>query len=95
MSEGDKAAPEANDEVVSAAEVKAFKKQIRQPERVLGNKNTESGNPQRSCSHWPRKKAHLAAALVRRGGFPVKWGMDVLGGPVQRLPVQPQHTASS
>ena len=38
MSEGGKTAIEANDEVVSVAEVKALKKRIRQLERVLGKK---------------------------------------------------------
>ena len=42
MSEGGKTAIEANDEVVSVAEVKALKKRIRQLERVLGNKTLES-----------------------------------------------------
>ena len=41
MSEGGKTAIEANDEVVSVAEVKALKKRIRQLERVLGNKTLE------------------------------------------------------
>jgi len=41
MSEGGKTAIEANDEVVSVAEVKTLKKRIRQLERVLGNKTLE------------------------------------------------------
>ncbi len=40
-SDGDKTAIEANDEVVSVAEVNAHKKQIRPLERVLGNKTLE------------------------------------------------------
>ncbi len=56
MSEGGKTATEANDEVVSVAEVKALKKRIRQLEARSRQQNTGSGNPQRSCSHWPRKK---------------------------------------
>ena len=43
-----------------------------------GQQTTGSGNSQRSCSHWPRKKTHLAAALVWRGGFPVKRVTDAL-----------------
>ena len=41
MSECGKTTIEANDEVVSVAEVKALKKRIRQLERVLGNKTLE------------------------------------------------------
>lgn len=41
MSEGGKTAIEANDDVVSVAEVKALKKRIRQLERALGNKTLE------------------------------------------------------
>ena len=41
MSEGGKTATEADDTVVSVAEVKVLKKRIRQLERVLGNKTLE------------------------------------------------------
>ena len=41
MSDGGKMAIEANDKLVSVAEVKALKKRIRQLERVLGNKTLE------------------------------------------------------
>lgn len=41
MSEGGKTTIDANDEVVSVAEVKALKKRIRQLERFLGNKTLE------------------------------------------------------
>ena len=46
MSEGGKTAIEANDEVVSVAEVKALKKRIRQLERVLGNKTIVTNGDQ-------------------------------------------------
>lgn len=41
MNEGGKTAIEANNEVVSVAEVKAFKKRTHQLERVRGNKTLE------------------------------------------------------
>ncbi|EGW50784.1 hypothetical protein HMPREF1022_00060, partial [Desulfovibrio sp. 6_1_46AFAA] len=73
MSEGGKTAIEANDEVVSVAEVKALKKRIRQLERVLGNKTLEVEILKEAVRIGrEKKKLNLAAALVRRGGFPVK-----------------------
>lgn len=77
MSEGGKTAIEANDEVVSVAEVKALKKRIRQLERVLGTKHWKWKSSKKSFA-LAAKKTHLATALVRRGGFPVKRVTDAL-----------------
>ena len=77
MSEGGKTAIEDNDEVVSVAEVKAFKKRIRQLERVLGNKTLEV-EILKEAVRIGRENTHLAAALVRCGGIPVKRVTDAL-----------------
>ena len=80
MSEGGKTAIEANDEVVSVAEVKALKKRIRQLERVLGNKTLEV-EILKEAVRIGREKNSSRGCLVRRGGFPVKRITDALRCP--------------
>ena len=77
MSKGNKTAIEANDEVVKVVEIKVLKKRIRQLERVLGNKTLEVEILKKTV-HIGREKNHLAVALVRRGGFPVKRATDAM-----------------
>ena len=83
MSEGGKAAIEANDEVVSVAEVKALKKRIRQLERVLGNKTLEveilnklvalaaKNNASRDCP-CPAWRISSETGHRRPGGVPIQ-----------------------
>ena len=71
MSEDGKTSIEVNNEVVSAAEVKALKKRIRQSEHVLGTRHWK-WKSLKELFALAAKKTHLAAALVRRRGFPVK-----------------------
>ena len=68
MSAGGKRAIEANDEVVSVAEVKALKKRIRQLERILATKRLKLKFSRKPFA-LATKNLHLAAALVREEDF--------------------------
>lgn len=71
MSEGGKTAIEANDKVVSVAEVKSQEKRIRQLGRVLGNK-TLGVEIHKKSVRIGREKNSSRDCLVRRGGSPVR-----------------------
>ncbi|SFW74495.1 Transposase [Desulfovibrio desulfuricans] len=80
MSEGGKTAIEANDEVVSVAEVKAQKSKSVSWNAFLATKRWKWKFSRKPFA-LVAKKTHLAAALVRRGGFPVKRVTEAMAVP--------------
>jgi transposase-like protein len=84
MAEGGKEPVRADDAVVSAAEVRALEKLIRELERVLGRKTLEN-EILREAVKVAQEKADLAVAVVTRRGFAVKAVVTTLG--VSRPPL--------
>ena len=72
MAEGSREAVEADDDVVSAAEVRDLKKQIRELQRVLGKKTLEVEILREAVELARRKKTDLAFAVASGGRFAMK-----------------------
>ena len=77
---------EANDEVVSVAEVKGPEKANPAVGARSRQQNTGSGNPQGSCSQWPRKKNLSRGCPCPAWRISSETGYGRPGGvPIQRL----------
>ncbi|MDL2268338.1 IS3 family transposase [Desulfovibrio sp. OttesenSCG-928-G15] len=72
MVDGGKTAIDADDQVISAAEARALKKQIRELERMLGKKTMEVEILRDMVELAREKKLPLAVSLVQAGRYPMK-----------------------
>ncbi|ATR19230.1 IS3 family transposase (plasmid) [Roseomonas sp. FDAARGOS_362] len=79
MSEGGKAAIQADDDVVAAGRLRELEGRIRDLERLLGRKTMEVEILREALSAAPGKKARLAVAVASIGRFPVKVVAETLG----------------
>jgi transposase InsO family protein len=78
MAEGSGEAIRADDEVVSAAEVRELKRQVRELQRVLGKKTMEN-EILREAVKVAHEKTDIAVAVAATGRFAVKTVADTLG----------------
>ncbi len=92
MSDGGKAAVQADDQVVGAGEVRALKKRIRDLERMLGKKTMEVEILQEAME-IAREKTALAHSGALGGRFPMKRVAEALMVSRSRLAERVKETA--
>jgi len=71
MAEGSREAVSADDEVVSAAEVRDLRRQVRDYSAFLARRPWKTRSCARRCN-WPTKKTDIAFAVAATGRFAMK-----------------------
>jgi len=84
MSDGGKAAMQADDQIVRAAELRPLKKRVRELERLLGRKTMEV-EILKEALEIAREKTALAHAVALGGRFPMKRVAEALSVSRSRL----------